>query len=141
MLKEYNLAEKAYKKCLIMFDGDEKLYYNLGLLKMQYFDEILILKNRKIQYSEAVNYFLICANINPQHPNAIFNIAYIYNLLKSYERTDEICYETYKNEKSNGITNYYKNWAIALTHLKKYEDAEKIIQKYLEIDRTDESIF
>ncbi|MDR3547252.1 MAG: hypothetical protein P4M11_03060 [Candidatus Pacebacteria bacterium] len=32
----YEVAEKCYRRCFIMFDGDPQLYFNFGLLKLQY---------------------------------------------------------------------------------------------------------
>ena len=35
MKGNYDIAEKSYRECLVMFEGDSQLYFNLGLLKMQ----------------------------------------------------------------------------------------------------------
>ncbi len=90
---------------------------------------------RKMQYSDAVEYFTTCAKINPAHPDAVNNIAYIYNVAKNYQGTIDICEAAAKEAK--GVKNYYRNWAIALLAVGKIEEAEKIMREVVEID-TDE---
>lgn len=35
MKEDYDMAEKHYRECMVMFEGDAQVYFNLALLKMQ----------------------------------------------------------------------------------------------------------
>lgn len=82
---------------------------------------------RKYQYSDAVNFFQQCADLDANHPDAINNIAYIYNSLTNYQTAADICQEASK--KSPQVKTYYRNWAIALLRLERFEEAERVIKE------------
>lgn len=64
-------------------------------------------------------------------------MAYIYILLYKYEEAANACAQAYKGNKT--ITNYYRNWAIALFYLKRYQEAENIIKLAIEKSQACES--
>ena len=79
---------------------DPQLYYNLGLV------------NFKLQqYSKAVEHFKTCIQIDPCHPFAYNNLAFLYNMHQFYSETVNIC-KAAKEANRHGH-NTHRHWAFA----------------------------
>ena len=114
-----------------MFDGDPQLYYNLGLTYTMY-SNVLNHPHRKEQYYLAVVMFEWCSKLDPHHPYATNNLAYVCILLKKYQEAIEACNDAYSVNR--GANNYLRNWAIALLNHKKPGDAVEVIKRAIDAE-------
>jgi len=79
-----------------------------------------------------------CCKLDPHHPYAINNLAYVCILLKRYKEAADGCNEAYN---TNIVArNYFRNWAIALMNQKQYSGAVEVIKEAIEHNPTSHSI-
>jgi len=76
----FGQAQKAFLRAHDIHRNDAQLQYNLGLC---YF--------KQKQYSKAIEHLKFCTEIEPNHPYAFNNLAYIYNLHQYYQETLNLC--------------------------------------------------
>jgi tetratricopeptide (TPR) repeat protein len=75
------------------------------------------------QYTMAVEHLKICTHLDPKHPFAYNNLAFIYNMHQYYPETINVCNKA-KLDNPEGTHNCYRHWAFAL--FKKGEMAKAI---------------
>eukprot|EP00826_Nyctotherus_ovalis_P044049 TRINITY_DN4718_c0_g1_i11.p1 TRINITY_DN4718_c0_g1~~TRINITY_DN4718_c0_g1_i11.p1 ORF type:complete len:233 (+),score=52.19 TRINITY_DN4718_c0_g1_i11:678-1376(+) len=73
-----------------------------------------------------------CSRLDPHHPYAINNLAYVYILLKKYKEASDACNGAYNV--NLGAKNYLRNWAIALMSQKLYGEAVEVIKEAIDND-------
>lgn len=73
-----------------------------------------------------------CCELNPQHPYAVNNLAYVCILLRKNKDAAEACSNAY-NTNSNSHS-YFRNWAIALMNLKHYGEAVEVIRNLIDVE-------
>lgn len=131
----YDQTEKDYKYCFNLYDGDPQLYYNLGLTYMMLYS---LVYHRKKQYYKAVLMFEWCCTLNPYHPFATNNLAYVCILLKKNKEATEACSNTYTINPN--CHNYFRNWAIALLNQKHYGEAVEVVRYLIDLEPSSSSI-
>lgn len=124
----FDQADSNFQLCFNLFDGDPQLYYNQGLTFMMY----LCSSARKTQYYKSAVMLEWCSRLDPHHPYAVNNLAYVYILLKKYKEASDACNGAYNI--NLGAKNYLRNWAIALMSQKLYGEAVEVIKEAIDND-------
>lgn len=101
-MDHFKAAMYAYQKCTTLNGECAEAHYNLA---------ISYVKNNKPKY--AVDHFKIVFKLEPMHPWAYCNLAFLYNTHQHYVEALVVCMEA---EKLFGDYNHrcYKHWAYAL---------------------------
>ena len=98
---EHDNAIRAFQKAEAINSEDAQLQYNLGLA------------NFKLeQYNQAVDHLKKCTKLDPQHPFAYNNLAFLYNMHQFYSETIQVCGCAKMNNPQNH--NCHRHWAFAL---------------------------
>ena len=86
----------------------------------------------------AVEHLKICIQIDPRHPYAYNNLAFIYNMHKYYQETINVC-NTAKTQSPDGLatSNCYRHWAFALFKKGEMAKAIKKIKQAIEVNPDD----
>lgn len=150
---QLNLFEQAFKEVKIinlpqhsdffeealrldeMDDPEAEKYYLLAVennqSKADAFCNLGILKSQQNDLSKSIDYLTKCLEINPRHFEAHYNLANVYsdmgNLFLSkthYEVSIQIDSE---------FSDSYYNLGLVLISLKKFDEAIKIIDKYIQL--------
>ena len=74
------MSTKSFHKAADLNPKDAQIQYNLGL---SYFKEE--------QYTQAIEHLKICTQLDPVHPYAYNNLAFIYNMHCYYHETITVC--------------------------------------------------
>jgi len=80
-----------------------------------------------------------CCKLDPHHPYATNNLAYVCILLKKNKEAAEACNDAYNINR--GSNNYFRNWSIALLNQKLFGEAVEVIKRAIELDPENHSIF
>lgn len=108
----FDQSTKAFQKASDLAPKDAQIQYNLGL---SYFKEE--------EYTEAIEHLKQCTSLDPKHPFAYNNLAFIYNMHCYYHETIQVC--NFANvHHEDGNHNCFRHWAFAL--FKKNEMAKAI---------------
>jgi len=79
-----------------------------------------------------------CITLDPYHPYATNNLAYVCILLKKNKEASEACNNTYTINPN--CHSYFRNWAISLLNQKSYGEAVEIIRYLIDIEPSSSSI-
>ncbi len=78
-----------------------------------------------------------CCRLDPNHPHATNNLAYVLILLNRNKDASDICRRAYK---TNALAkNYHRNWAVALMNLNQYSEAVDAIRIAIDFDKSSSS--
>lgn len=84
----------------------------------------------------AVEHLKICTHLDPKHPFAYNNLAFIYNMHQYYPETINVCNKA-KLDNPEGTHNCYRHWAFALFKKAEMAKAIKKIKKAIMDDPAD----
>eukprot|EP00826_Nyctotherus_ovalis_P027891 TRINITY_DN2186_c0_g3_i9.p1 TRINITY_DN2186_c0_g3~~TRINITY_DN2186_c0_g3_i9.p1 ORF type:complete len:179 (+),score=64.02 TRINITY_DN2186_c0_g3_i9:694-1230(+) len=85
---------------------------------------------RKKQYYKAIVMMEWCCKLDPHHPYAVNNLAYLSILLKKYKEASDACADAYAVNRS--ARNYFRNWAVALLNQKLFSEAVEVVKEAIE---------
>eukprot|EP00347_Sterkiella_histriomuscorum_P007456 403348846 len=123
-IQDYHNAIRAFQKAELINGDDSQLQYSLGLA------------NFKIeQYNQAVDHLKKCTQIDPKHPFAYNNLAFLYNMHQYYHQTITVCGLAKQNNPDKH--NCYRHWAFALYKMGKMAKAVKKIKKGIQKNSRD----
>lgn len=71
-----------------------------------------------------------CCKLDPHHPYAVNNLAYLCILLKKYKEASDACTDAYSVNRA--AKNYFRNWSVALLNQKLYSEAVEVIKEAIE---------
>ena len=98
--QKYSLSILAFNKAEAFKPNDAQLQYNLGLA------------NFKIEmYSQAVEHIKKCIELDPKHPYAYLNLAFLYNMHQIYKETITTCKQAKEHNRHGHGTQ--RHWAFA----------------------------
>lgn len=122
----YEQACRAFQKSSELNAQDAQLQYNLALA---------LFKDEK--YNLAVEHFKVCAQLDPQHPFAYNNLAFIYNMHQYKDEAIIVC-QTAKQNLPKGVNHgCHRHWAFALYKKGDLAKAIKKIKKGVQLNPHD----
>lgn len=113
-------AEKYYLLAIENNESVEDAYCNLGILKSSQGD-----------LTKAIDYLTNCLKRNPRHFEAHYNLGNVYSDLGNLELA-KVHYEL-STEIEPEYPNSFYNLGLVLISMKKYQDAIKSINKFVEL--------
>jgi tetratricopeptide (TPR) repeat protein len=113
-------AEKYYLLAIDNDESKEDSYCNLG-----------IMKSGQGELTKAIDYLTQCLKLNPRHFEAHYNLGNVYSDLGNLELA-KVHYEL-STEIEPEYPNSFYNLGLVLISLKRYKEAIKSINKYVEL--------
>ncbi len=118
---DYELAEKKLLEILRYDPVDISVFFDLA-----------VVCEKQEKFNEAINYFKIVINFDPEEQKAYNNLAKIYFTLEDYDNADKMINEAKKI--SDDTTTFTISGAI-FQAMENYEQAKNEYKKAIELDR------
>lgn len=118
-------AKELYLKSIEMERDNSDAYCNLGIIACEEGD-----------YPKGINYFTLCLKENPRHYKAHFNLANTYAEAGNIDLA--ILHYRVSTEIAPQFPNSYFNLGLMLARSKKYEEAIKILKRFLSLAPAEE---
>lgn len=125
--KDFDKAEEMYKKALLIYDKDPKIYFNLGLLY----------KETK-KFDKAIENFNKCFEFMPGNLNITRNLAATYVEAEQPEKAIPILLDSLKKAPDN--YDVIVDLADAFIFSGDFQNAKKFLSKALELNPSDEYV-